>query len=214
LEQNTPTEVRLQATLQDLIQYHHQVHYRGVPCWKNVMDLWVYQEILWETQVEAVIEIGVKFGGSTRWLSDALRTSAGSRSLVVGIDIAPNPAALPDNVVCLQGNSLDPGIAKAAARYCSGKRTMVIADGNHAADHVLQELRTYSPLVSPGCYFIAEDGIVDMMGWSAFPPGPREAVRGFLSETNEFEIDRRREKFLLTYSPDAFLRRANTTLRP
>jgi Cephalosporin hydroxylase len=45
-----------------------QVHYRGIPTWKNVFDLWVIQEIIHETQPEMVVEIGCKFGGTTLWL--------------------------------------------------------------------------------------------------------------------------------------------------
>ena len=84
---------------------------------------------------------------------------------------------------------------------------MVIADGNHAADHVLQELRLYGPLVSVGCYFIAEDGIVDVMEWKEFIPGPLIAVQCFLQENSDFEIDSAREKFILTYAPSGFLKR-------
>ena len=82
-----------------------------------------------------------------------------------------------------------------------------MADGNHAAEHVLQELRLYGPLVSEGCYFIAEDGIVDVMDWTEYTPGPLVAARRFVAETDEFIIDRSREKFLITYAPDGFLKR-------
>lgn len=82
-----------------------------------------------------------------------------------------------------------------------------MADGNHAAAPVLQEMRLYVPLIAEGCYFIAEDGIVDVMDWKEHTPGPLVAVRQFVAETDEFEIDRTREKFLLTYAPDGFLKR-------
>jgi cephalosporin hydroxylase len=203
----------LEWSLRDWVEYHQrelvvrQVRYRGVPCWKNVMDLWVYQEILWETGVEAVIEIGVMHGGTSLWLADMLRVLVGDRATVVSIDLEAPDHPLPSEVDFLLGDSLDPAIVDAAGRACQGKRTMVIADGNHAADHVLGELRAYGALVSPGCYFIAEDGIVDVMDWKPFTPGPREAVRQFLRETDTFAVDRSREKYVLTYCPEGFLRR-------
>ena len=45
------------------------------------------------------------------------------------------------------------------------------------------------------------------MKWEKFCPGPVEAVKRFLAETNEFEADRGREKLVLTYNPGSFLRR-------
>src|SRR3954467_5892389 len=57
-------EANLEMTLREWIERYQQklvfehVHYRGVPTWKNVLDLWVYQEIIWQTGVEIVIEIG------------------------------------------------------------------------------------------------------------------------------------------------------------
>ena len=38
-------------------------------------------------------------------------------------------------------------------------------------------------------------------------PGPLEAVEEFLARTDEFEIDREREKFLITFNPRGYLRR-------
>jgi cephalosporin hydroxylase len=38
-------------------------------------------------------------------------------------------------------------------------------------------------------------------------PGPYEAVQEFLREDPTFQIDKTREKFLLTYFPDGFLKR-------
>ena len=84
---------------------------------------------------------------------------------------------------------------------------MVIADGNHEADHVLAELRAYSPMVSESSYFIAEDGIVDVMEWREFTPGPAVAAERFVSENTDFVIDRTPEKFLLTYAPRGFVKR-------
>jgi cephalosporin hydroxylase len=206
-------EESLDWTVREWIEYHQrelvvrQVRYRDVPCWKNVMDLWVYQEILCETRVDAVIEIGVMHGGTTLWLSDMLRTLVGDRGRVISIDLTRPDLQLPSNVTFVQGNSVAADTVERATQACEGSRTMVIADGEHSTAHVLAELRAYSPLVTPGCYFIAEDGIVDVMDWKPFTPGPRQAVREFLRDSDDFVLDRSREKYLLTYCPEGFLRR-------
>jgi cephalosporin hydroxylase len=184
-----------------------QVRYRGIPAWKNVLDLWVYQEIIWETGVEVVIEIGVRYGGTTLWLADLLRNLRGDNARVIAIDVAPPATEFPPNVHFICGDSVAPDTVTRAGVLCGGAKTMVMADGAHAADHVLQEMRLFGPMVSEGCYFIAEDGIVDVMNWSEFTPGPAVAAERFAAETDEFVIDRSREKFLLTYAPGGFLKR-------
>ena len=197
-------------TLREWVEHYQesvvmeQVCYRGVLAWKNVFDLWVIQEIIHETQPEIVIEIGCKFGGTTLWLSDIMKTVAAGG--VLSIDLARPAISFPENVDFIQGDSISQETLAQVRKRVQGKRAMIIADGNHAADHVLRELRLYGPLVAPGCYFIVEDGIVDVMEWEKFTPGPFVAVQRFLTETNDFEIDHHREKFILTYAPAGFLK--------
>jgi cephalosporin hydroxylase len=187
------------------------IHYRGVMSWKNVLDLWIVQEIIDETKPEAVIEIGVKHGGTTLWLSDIMKLRGDG--IVISLDINPPPIELPPNVHFLLGDSIAPATVEKVKALCANKRTMVIADGNHAAAHVLQEMRLYGQLISKDCYFISEDGIVDVMDWKQFTPGPMVAAHQFLAETDEFVMDRSREKFLITYAPDGFLKRVRDPAR-
>ncbi|MDP9100281.1 MAG: cephalosporin hydroxylase family protein, partial [Verrucomicrobiota bacterium] len=128
---------------------------------------------------------------------------------IVSIDLERPARELPANVRFICGDSVAPETVAAARSASSGRKTLVIADGNHAADHVLQEMRLYAPLISVGSYFIAEDGIVDVMEWKEYTPGPMVAAQRFLAETNEFVLDRSREKFLLTYAPGGFLKRVS-----
>ncbi len=68
--------------------------------------------------------------------------------------------------------------------------------------------------MSPGSYLVVEDTNVN--GHPVMPehgPGPYEAVQEFLKEDSRFQVDRSREKFLLTYFPGGFLRRV-TSDRP
>jgi cephalosporin hydroxylase len=219
IEQNA-LRANLNMTLREWVERYQRevvfenVRYRGVLTWKNVLDLWAYGEIIWETGVDTVIEIGVRHGGTTLWLADTLRNFRGENSLVVAIDIDPQPIEFPANVHFIRGDSIAPETFQEVSRLCGGRRAMVLADGNHAADHVLEELRLYTPLVPLGCYFIAEDGIVDIMDWEAYTPGPAVAAHRFLTENDEFIIDRSREKFLLTYSPDGFLKRVKPAPSP
>jgi cephalosporin hydroxylase len=207
----TPLARSLDMSLREWIDYYQdnvvtkQVHYRGVPTWKNVFDLWVIQEIIHETQPLIVVEIGCKFGGTTLWLSDTMKTVASGS--VISVDLKRPEIDFPEKVQFIEGDSIAPGTVAQVARLCAGQRTMLLADGNHAADHVFQELVLYGPMVTPGCYFVVEDGIVDVMDWPQYQPGPLVAVQRFLSETSTFIADESREKFILTYAPGGFLKR-------
>ncbi len=211
MEAQPPLSRALDMTLREWVQHFQdrvvtkEVTYRGVPCWKNPLDLWAIQEIILETRPEVVIEIGCKFGGTTLWLSDLLRNLGGGS--VIGVDLKRPDLDTPANVQFVIGDSIAPEIVARVFQLCGHRRAMVMADGNHAADHVLEELRLYGPLVAAGCYFIAEDGIVDVMNWPAFQPGPLVAVEKFLAENGDFAVDASREKFILTYAPGGFLRR-------
>jgi cephalosporin hydroxylase len=207
----TPLGRSLDMSLREWIEYYQasvvtkQVRYRGVPTWKNVFDLWVIQEIIHETQPGIVIEIGCKFGGTTLWLSDMMKTVASGS--VISVDLKRPQIDFPENVQFIEGNSIASETVAQVQRLCGGHRAMLMADGNHAAEHVFKELVLYGPMVAPGCYFIVEDGIVDVMDWPQYQPGPLVAVQRFLGENRSFVADERREKFILTYAPGGFLER-------
>jgi cephalosporin hydroxylase len=208
-----PLQEHLDRTLREWLGHYQEtlvanaIRYKGVAVWKNVLDLWVYQEIIHETRPEVVVEIGCKYGGSALWFADLMRTVGPGR--VVAVDLIQPAVGLPENVHFIQGDSVSSQTVARVRDLCRGQRTMVVADSDHAADHVLQELRLYGPLVAPGHYFVVEDGVVDALGWEKFTPGPAVAVRRFLGENSHFVVDRSREKFGLTYNPDGFLRRVS-----
>lgn len=86
---------------------------------------------------------------------------------------------------------------------------MVIEDSAHTYDNTLNVLRTYSPIVSPSCYFVVEDTICHH-GVNAGPqPGPYEAVQTFLRDTPPFRVDRTKEAFGITWNPGGYLLRTN-----
>src|SRR5262249_25655912 len=97
------------------------------------------------------------------------------------------------------------------ARGKSG--VLVILDSNHTHDHVLQELRLYSPLVTLNSYLVVFDTSVEDAPDDLFldrPWGkgnsPKTAVIEFLKETDRFVIDRSIEdKLLITVAPSGYL---------
>ena len=85
---------------------------------------------------------------------------------------------------------------------------MVILDSDHTKEHVLNELRIYQQFIPIGGYLIVEDtNINGHPVQEDFGPGPMEALREFLLETDSFEIDKTKERFLLTMNPCGYLKR-------
>ena len=208
-------EDHLDMTLREWIQHFQdrvvltELNYRGVTILKNVMDLWVYQEIIHRTRPQVVIEIGTRHGGSALWFADTLSWVGGE---VVSIDLrSPDPSTfgreVPANLSFIEGDSIADSTLELVRERVAGRPAMVVADGNHSAAHVAKELELYSPFVPVGGYFIAEDGIVDVMEWTEFCPGPVEGVRRFLEQRDDFVVDRDCEKMILTYNPGCYLRR-------
>lgn len=203
-------------TLAQWMLYHQdnvvfdKVHWMGVRALKNPLDCWIYQEILWETRPEVVVEIGSLHGGGTMFFCHLLDIIGAGSVVSVDVDRSVYQAKHP-RLTDVTGDCADPAVAAEVARLCAGKRAMVVHDADHNKDAVLAALRLYAGLVAVGHYLIVEDGHVDVfdpsvrLGWDR--PGPLAAVREFLAEDDRFAMDRERERYLLTYNPGGFLKR-------
>ena len=178
---------------------------------KTPNDLWVVQEILYETRPELIIETGVFKGGSALYYAHILDL-IGIECDILSVDIMYDetfPYPEHERIEFVLGmSSIDPAVLRIAREKAKGKRTMVILDSDHSCDHVLQELRAYAPLVSKGCYLVVEDTNVN--GYPVMPlygPGPMEAVKAWQPKNHGFEVDKTREKFMLTFHPGGWLKR-------
>lgn len=184
------------------------VNWLGYRATKCPFDLWTYQEIVVETRPELIVESGTRLGGTSLFLATILDLLGGS-GRVVTIDVNRD-ARFPKHprIEYLTGSSLDEPISAGVRRAAAGRRTMVILDSLHTAEHVGAELAIYADLVSVGCYLIVEDTNVN--GHPVLPdygPGPTEAIQAFLAGDDRFVVDRDRERFMLTLNPGGYLRR-------
>jgi cephalosporin hydroxylase len=183
-------------------------HWLGVPVQKLPLDLWIYQEILYETRPDILVELGTAKGGSAFFFASVFDLL--DHGKVVTVDIVA-AGELPEHprITYLTGSSTAGEIVQRVRDLVGdGKRAMVVLDSDHARDHVLAELRLYADLVAPGCYMVVEDtNINGHPVYDDFGPGPMEALTAFLEDRDDFDIDRRREKFFLTFHPNGFLRK-------
>jgi cephalosporin hydroxylase len=205
---------------QTVIPLFHQLYYgAGELTWRNTywlgfqaqkcpLDLWIYQEILYDVHPTVVIEAGTLGGGTALFLACMMDLIGQGR--VITIDVRPQ-SDLPQHprLTYVAGSSIDPAVVGAVTEQLVEDDTvLVILDSGHDRSHVLTELRTYADFVSIGSYLIVED--TNLNGNPVLPnfgPGPREAVEEFLAERNDYVADREREKFLMTFNPGGYLRR-------
>jgi cephalosporin hydroxylase len=179
----------------------------GAQALKNPLDLWVYQEILFETRPELIVETGTYRGGSALFLASMCDLLGGGE--IVSIDIEPLREDYPEHprITYLGGrSSTDPGVLDEVRRRAAGRPTLVVLDSDHSQAHVEAELEAYAPIVPVGCYLIVEDSNIGQIRKDLMP-GPLQAIETFLAGNREFEVDREREKFLITFNPSGYLRR-------
>jgi cephalosporin hydroxylase len=180
----------------------------GYKAWKLPLDLWIYQEILFQRRPDIIIETGTHLGGSGLFLASICQLLGHGR--VVSIDVEDRPG-LPVHPLLryIVGSSAAPSVVETVRRLCEGtERRMVILDSDHTYAHVSAELEAYASLVSVGDYLVVEDTSVN--GYPLLPAygaGPMEAARDFLARDARFVIDDDCERFMATLNPRGYLRR-------
>jgi cephalosporin hydroxylase len=176
-------------SLKDIDAGHHKVTYRGVKTVKCPFDYVIYQMLLCKIKPDLVIEIGTHRGGSSLYLADLLELN--QHGIVHTIDLPGNevdPLVTAHPRISVFSNGYMGYETSELKRY---DKIMIIEDGSHQYEDTLATLRRFAPYVTPGSYFIVEDGIVNELGMSrSFNGGPQRAIKEFLLENDQFTIDR------------------------
>lgn len=186
-------------------------YFLGKKVFKCPNDLWIYQEILWETKPDVIIECGTFHGGSALYyakLFDMMELNG--QIITIDVDAMPDMPKN-DRITYLYGSSTSAEIIEKVKELVKGKeKIMVILDSDHSKDHVLKELELYHGFVSKGCYLVVEDSNINGHPvYSGFGqgPGPMEAMETFLPLHPEFAADKSKEKFLMSFNPNGYLKR-------
>jgi len=206
----------------------------GLPIIQNPPDIIAFQELIFRTNPQLIVETGIARGGSLAFsasmlcLLDVMEGLDPRQSLrrVVGVDIDIRPhnrKALDEHPLrfkmeLIEGSSTDPEIirqVRAHAHADGVERVLVSLDSNHTHEHVLAELNTYADLVSVGSYCIVFDTIIEDLSAGLFPDrpwdvgnNPKTAVYEWLKDNREFEIDKSIDnKLLISVAPDGYLKR-------
>jgi cephalosporin hydroxylase len=178
-----------------------ETHWLGIQVLKCPLDLWMYQEILFRTRPDVIVETGTWKGGSALFLASICDLLGSGRIVTIDINEMKDRPSHP-RITYVRGSSTDLQVLAHVRRDIDSEdRVMVILDCDHSEEHVLTELKGYGPLVSEDCYLIVEDTPT---------PGATEAIQEFLGDNPSFVVDKECEKFLMTFQPGGYLRRQAT----
>ncbi len=208
-------------------KYVYSFSWLGRPIIQLPDDMIRIQEAIYSAQPDVIIETGVAHGGSLIFYATLCK--AMDRGRVIGIDIEirePNRRAIEAHslfpfITLIEGSSIDPRVVnEVVAQVRPGERVIILLDSCHTKEHVLAELRAYSPLVTKGSYIVAMDGIMEEIvgaprtqtDWSW--NNPKRAALDFVENNSEFVIEEPIFLFnegsvieRVTYWPGAFIKR-------
>lgn len=181
---------------QDTHVIHQDTHWLGHPVKKCPTDAWMYQELIYSTYPDIIIETGTAQGGSALFLASMCDLVGHGEVFTidtVDLNVSPHP-----RVSYFIGSSVDEELFQRVSKRVNLGRVMVILDSLHDYEHVLAEMRLYAPMIQhQGLYMIVEDSYLESV---------QAAIQEFLSKNKNFVIDRSCEKFGLTFHPQGYLR--------
>lgn len=208
-------------------KYVYGFSWLGRPIIQLPDDMIRIQEVVYAVQPDVIVETGVAHGGSLIFYASVCHAIGHGRVIGIDVEIRPHNRAALDahrfrpSITLIEGSSIDPGtVAEVRSKIQPGEKVLVLLDSCHTKAHVLAELEAYGPLVSPGSYIVAMDGIMgEVVGAPRTQPdwtwnNPTEAAREFLTNRPEFQLveppfpfneGQIRER--VTYWPGAFLKR-------
>ena len=99
-------------------------------------------------------------------------------------------------ITLIEGSSVSPNVvAKVKQQVQAEEKVLVVLDLNHSYDHVSAELAAYAPLVAPGSYIIATDGLMrDLANVPRGEPAwkldnPSRAAEDFVTKHRDFALE-------------------------
>lgn len=201
-------------------------------------DAWMMQELIWRVKPDLIIETGIAHGGSLVFSASMLAmldycqaveksqilnpTKSKRRVLGIDIDIREHNKIgvknhpLSHMIEMMEGSSIDQKVKTSVKNFSEKFETVLVClDSNHSHDHVLEELISYSELVTENSYIVVFDTIIEDMKSEAFSDrpwdvgnNPKTAVYKFLETNDQFEIDRDIDaKLQISVAPNGFLRK-------
>tara|TARA_B100001765_G_scaffold213264_1_gene178803 strand:- start:146 stop:874 length:729 start_codon:yes stop_codon:yes gene_type:complete len=205
------------------LKYEYPYHFTwlGRPIIQYPQDILIVQELIWEIKPDLVIETGIARGGSLIFTASILELIGKGNVIGIDVDIRKHNREeiekhpMFKRIKMIEGSSIDKKIVKKIFKLAERKKKiLVLLDSSHTHSHVLEELKSYSPLVNKGSYVVVFDTVLEDMPKNSFPnrpwdkgDNPKTAVKEFVKKSNRFKIDVDIErKLMITSNPSGFLK--------
>ena len=184
-------------------RYSYNFKCMGRPIIQYPQDIVAFQEIVFETKPDLIIETGVAHGGSLMLSATMLAmldieqgdNHKTSKRKVIGIDIDirdHNRREIENHFLysyidLIESSSTDINtIEKINLISKNYKSVMVCLDSNHTHEHVLAELKGYAKLTSKGNYCIVFDTVIEELKEEKFENRPWSTGNNPLTAVNEY----------------------------
>lgn len=209
-------------------KYVYSFAWMGRPVIQLPEDMIRIQEIIFNLQPDVIIETGIAHGGSLIFYASLCKAMDKGRIIGIDIEIRPhNRKAIEehflykDYIQMVEGSSTAPEVVEQVRSMVKpGEKVLVILDSNHTKQHVLDELNAYAPMVTPGSYIVATDGIMELVqGLDRTQPdwdwnNPKAAAIEFAAANPAFVIEEPAFPFnesiideRITYWPSCYIKR-------
>jgi cephalosporin hydroxylase len=208
-------------------KYVYSFSWMGRPIIQLPEDIVRIQEVIYRVRPDVIVETGVAHGGSLIFYASLFKAMGKGRVIGVDIEIRPhNRQAIEAHelkpfITLIEGSSVDASVIGAVkALIGPDEIVLVLLDSNHTKAHVLAELEAFGPLVTPGSFIVATDGIMKQVaGAPRTAPdwtwnNPLDAAIEFAATHTEFVLEEPPFPFnegvireRVTYWPQGFLRR-------
>jgi cephalosporin hydroxylase len=203
----------------------------GVSTQQDPSDAFQLSSLIWREQPDLLIEIGTNTGGGAIFYATVMR-EYNAESLVLTID--PKDPSLDwaaavgkgcptckdvrctkiwhsKNVQFIHGYSSAPEVLAQVERIVPRfRKVMVMHDGSHFYQHVLQDLQNYDRFTTVGSYMVVQDTKMTRMYTPLNGDGyPLTASRHFMSGQGQgrYVVDKQYEYLLYSQHHDGWLRK-------
>ena len=208
-------------------KYVYSFTWLGRPIIQLPEDMIRMQELIYALRPDVIVETGVAHGGSLIYYASLCKATDKGRVIGIDIEIRPhNRAAIEAHflfpfITLIEGSSIDRVVVdRVKSLIKPGEKVLVLLDACHTKEHVLAELNAYAPLVTPGSYIVAMDGIMEeVTGAPRTQPdwrwnNPKRAALEFVQANADFRIEEPALPFneghvngRVTYWPGGFIKR-------
>ncbi len=209
-------------------KYSYTFTWLGRPIIQIPEDIVRLQELIFQIKPNKIIETGIAHGG-TAILFASILDQIKNKGKVFAIDIkirnknlkAIKNHSLSKYIKLYEGSSVDSRIFKKVKKQIKANdKVFVFLDSNHTFDHVYNELKLYSQIVSKNSYIVACDGVMNLVNdtprgkrnW--ITDNPIKAIKKFLINNDNFILSEPNWLFnesklnkRITHSPMCFLKK-------